>query len=191
MKYTAKDIPGVYFFLILLILLPLQLVPYPCSARGEKLQIYYLRRDVLFSDNTISRANLLMLPGDEEFRLENFSPIVIRGEAAPSLPGPERNLETRALHSALASLLETKGLKSVKNLSTTVNGSTRQDTIMSYEGAVILPAQPLARTFDPEKRVFRLTLKVRFAPLSFPDRWRRQQLIKKGTDLFSDLFLYP
>ena len=193
MKIVIKKLQKSLFsrFLVALVLFLFFLSPLSAWCEKEKDRLYYIRQDVLFSNFSISRSNLLMVPGEEEFRLEKFLPVTITVAPTPSSLGHKKDPKTNALHNALEILLEQQGLTSIKNRSTTFNGSSRQDTIMSYEGAVILPVKTLNQILDAETQLLNITMEIRFAPLSFPDKWKQQQFInkwkqtlKKGTDLF-------
>ncbi len=86
-----------------------------------------------------------------------------------------------ARNAAVISVLEQHGLTSVE---------TRDlDTVVSYEGAVIMPVA-VTKTDCAENRdgACTITARVLFSPISFPDRWPEQQFRFKIRRFFKDLF---
>lgn len=148
----------------------------------------YIRLDVLFGDQAFERANLLMVPADEDYRAEYFSRVRVVGTAgnAGSTSGLDRL--SQAKHNAIKMLLENQGLCSVKNQSATVKNSSHSATIMSYEGAVKLPLTVSEQRYDPVTDTLTVMLTVDFAPLAFPDRWRTMKTKSAVQDYFQDFF---
>ncbi|MFH1155004.1 MAG: hypothetical protein V1793_14420 [Pseudomonadota bacterium] len=149
----------------------------PCrDAGGTEPSTYYIQLDVRYSQSAVDRSNLLMIPGEAEFRSENFTRMLISGSAS-SLPGsPAKDMETLAKQNALKTLLEEHGLTSVKTATHSVNNSSHSTTVMSYQGAVKLPFTMIRSGYDTGREQYVVTMEVLFAPTAFPDQWRHLEM---------------
>ncbi|WP_153307572.1 hypothetical protein [Desulfospira joergensenii] len=103
-----------------------------------------------------------MVPAEDEFRAENFSLCTISGSLSARPGEIKPMMEKRAREQVLKSVLREKGLKSVKALN--------YDTIVSYEGVVMVPI--LLETIKAKDQEIEFRAAIRFSPLAFPDRWK-------------------
>ncbi|MEE4362641.1 MAG: hypothetical protein V2J08_01845 [Desulfotignum sp.] len=103
------------------------------SAAQEGLETYYVRYDIKYADNRITDENLLMVPAENEFRMEKFSRATIAGVISMTSGESKNHLFSRARDQALKQLLKTRGLTSVT--------SENRVTIVSHEGVVRTPVQ--------------------------------------------------
>ncbi len=157
------------------------------AAAQEGIEAYYVRYDIKYANNRITDENLLMVPAENEFRMEKFSQASIAGVISMTSGESKNHLFTRARNQALKQLLKTRGLTSVtsKNLV----------TIISHEGVVRIPVQIVPEQGpDPATQeggpVFSYTAKTFFAPLAFPDQWEKlkaRAYIKEKIDAFFQL----
>ena len=150
----------------------------------EGIRHYYVRYDVKSSGHKIVDSKLTMVPAENEFRAENFSPVPVKG-AISAVPGnsPETSMDRLTLlakRDALKRLLRQKGLKSVTSKDT--------DTVISYEGAVKTPVKLVTREYNKETGQFEANFQVVFSPTAFPDRWDELEFKNRMKQLFSDFF---
>lgn len=155
------------------------------ASSDSEISVYYVRFDIKSANNRIERSNLLMVPAENEFRMENFTSFVISGGADYTASGkPGMAIQTRAEHNAIKNFLEIHGLESVKSQSTTVNGLAHSETVVSFEGAIRLPHRTVSSSFDADSGLYTVTIEISFAPLAFPDKWPEMQLKYKIRTLF-------
>ncbi|MBF0303176.1 MAG: hypothetical protein HQK73_09055 [Desulfamplus sp.] len=165
----------------------------------NSISIYYVRFDVKSVDNRVERSNLLMVPAEDEFRQEKFTPFIISGSSDYSAAGEKGlDMQTRAIHNAIKNFLEEHGLESVKSQSTTVRGLAQDrtdfhgqtlvndQTVVSFEGAVKLPYKILSSSFNKEIGIYSVTIQLEFAPLAFPDKWEDMRFKHKIKMLLND-----
>ncbi|WP_139786732.1 hypothetical protein [Desulfamplus magnetovallimortis] len=158
-----------------------------CRETNPPNNIYYVRFDIKSANNRIVRSNLLMVPAEDEFRMEKFTLFVISGDADESAHGKTgMDIQTRAEHNAIKNLLERHGLESVKTQSGSVNGLAHSETVVSFEGAVKLPYKRTKSYFDKEKRVNTVTIEILFAPLVFPDKWEDMKVRHRIKTIFKN-----
>ncbi len=188
-QMKAKNIPAIG--IALFILLPGLLIPVNPATAGSipGVRIYYARFDIKINNHAIKRSNLLVVPCDDEFRREKFTTLIIHGSSDASADTNAGNMETRARHNAIKLLLEQQGLKSVKAVSGTINGSNKTSTVISYEGAIKLPGRIIQTRYNNSANQYLVKMAVEFAPLSFPDRWKMQTIKFKLKQLTSNFFL--
>lgn len=167
-----------YFYalaLCLLLTFP-ALKPVPAA---EGISSYYLRYDIQSRRNQLKEERLTMVPVEEEFRAENFSLCTISGTLSPQSGESKPMLDKRVREYTLKSVLREKGLKSVKAMN--------YDTIVSYEGVVMVPIR-LEMT-EGEEGEIRFRAGIHFSPLAFPDRWEALQSKHKMKQAIQDFFL--
>lgn len=185
------------------------------AAAQEGLETYYVRYDIKYADNRITDENLLMVPAENEFRMEKFSRATIAGVISMTSGESKNHLFSRARDQALKQLLKTRGLTSVT--------SENRVTIVSHEGVVrtpvqIVPEQGAVQEKEQEQGalqeqgavqeqgaaqeqetglvrredvpMFSYTAEILFAPLAFPDQWEKlkaRAYIKEKIDAFFQL----
>ena len=169
------------------------------SALQNGLDTWYVRYDIKYADNRITDENLLMVPAENEFRMEKFSQASIAGVISMTSGESKIHLFSRARDQALKHLLKNRGLISVT--------AENRVTIVSYEGVVRTPVQIVPEPEavpkpgavpeqepDPVSRkdalVFSYTATTVFAPLAFPDQWenlKTRAYIKEKIDAFFQL----
>ncbi|MCF8044361.1 MAG: hypothetical protein K9J83_00770 [Desulfarculaceae bacterium] len=163
------------------------LVAQPCLMQAnEEIRHYYVRYDIKSSGNRLVDSNLTMVPAENEFRAENFSPVAAKGVIS-AVPGssPETTVDRLTLlakRDALKRLLRDKGLKSVT--------SRDSDTVVSYEGAVKTPVKLVTRQYNKETGRFEASFQVVFSPTAFPDRWDELEFKDRVKQLFSDFLIF-
>jgi hypothetical protein len=184
--------PGIFMILICLITWTAGLLT-PAFAASQGLETYYVRYDIKYTDNKITDENLLMVPAENEFRMEKFSRASIAGVISMTSGESKNHLFSRARDQALKQLLKTRGLISVT--------SENRVTIVSHEGVVRIPVkivpepgavpeQEPAPVSRKDARVFSYTATTVFAPLAFPDQWEKRKnraYIKEKIDAFFQL----
>ncbi|MCA1786968.1 MAG: hypothetical protein LC657_13425, partial [Desulfobacteraceae bacterium] len=73
----------------------------PVFAAPNSIDTYYIRYDIIYVNHRIADENLLMVPAQNEFRMENFSQVRIAGVISMT-PGESKNrLWNRARDQAL------------------------------------------------------------------------------------------
>lgn len=168
---NASKVPHRIHFFSLFISLIL-LVGNGWADSGFQGDLYYVRFDIRSSDHRIERSNLLMVPAHDEFRAADFSSHLISGTADNAVAGhADLSIEKRAEHNAIKVFLERHGLESVKSRSATVDGLAHAETVVSYEGAILLPYRLISSSFDSKEGVYSVSLQIQFAPLAYPDKW--------------------
>ncbi|MCP4020199.1 MAG: hypothetical protein GY729_00010 [Desulfobacteraceae bacterium] len=149
----------------------------------EGLKHYYLRYDVKSSKHKIANSNLVMVPAKNEFRAVKFELITLSGVIFLT-PGESKNsIIQSAKEHALKTILEQKGLKSVK--------TKDMDTVVSYEGAIITPINIVEKKYDKREQSFYFDATFDFCPIAFPDQWESlgfQHRVKKAFQGFFSLF---
>jgi len=161
------------------------------TLSGPETKIFYARFDIRFASNTMDRSNLILIPAENDFRSERFSPWVVSGTAGGNTSTGTDRLNVQARHNAIKTLLEEKGLKSVKNKTNFINKTSSSETIMSYEGMIKLPCQTIDREYHQNPDTCMVKIKIDFAPIAFPDKWKIMMLkykIKQAAEQFFDLF---
>jgi hypothetical protein len=165
-----------------LIVLLLLLLSNPLSAKDfHGIQAYYVRLDHHFTAHKSTQTRVTMVPAENEPRAENFSLVLVEGIVSGDRQTADTTLANMARKETFARILEIHGLKSVKTLN--------QETIVSYEGVILSPADIAISTYDPARSGYPYTASVKFSPLSFPDQWeslKRQYSIKQ---ILNDFFL--
>jgi len=175
------------------------------AGAQEGLETYYVRYDIKYAYNRITDENLLMVPAENEFRMEKFSRASIAGVISMTSGESKNQLFSRARDQALKQLLKTRGLTSVT--------SENAVTIVSHEGVVRTPVQIVPeqgavpeqgsvqeQSAVPEQEpgmisregapIFSYTAETFFAPLAFPDQWEKlkaRAYIKEKIDAFFQL----
>lgn len=185
---NAKGIPGTAAIAVMIVALVAAASLHGGEDPSRQTSVYYLRLDILYSDNAHDRSNLMMIPAANEYRTENFTRITTTGTAKASGSPSAPDVLTRAKHNGFKYILEHQGLCSVKNQAATVKNSSHSSTIMSYEGAVKLPCTLKNHHYDPATDTVSVTLEVDFAPLQFPDKWGYLKLKSTLKEFAGDLF---
>ncbi len=137
-------------------------------AISEPVATYYTRFDVNSCDGVISGTELLMIPANQEFRVEDFIPIRIRGNA--KFDG-KIDIESAAEHNAVSRLLTSYGLNSITSREQLINGLPGNKVTMSYQGVVKYPLKVLNKGYLGNNNLFSIDLEIQFAPIEFPDKW--------------------
>lgn len=136
----------------------------PATLYGnEGISGYYVRYDVKSINHQIVNDNLLLVPEDDDFRVEKFSLVPVSGEISADGTGRKGYLEENIRDDALKRILTQKGLKSVK--------SKDLETVVSYEGAIRAPFTIIQKRYNDKKDQIFYEAEVTFAPIAFPDRW--------------------
>ncbi|MEA2059895.1 MAG: hypothetical protein U9P10_05130 [Thermodesulfobacteriota bacterium] len=161
------------------------------TLSSPETKIFYARFDIRFASNTMDKSNLILIPAENDFRSEKFFPWVVSGTAGGNSSTGADRLNVQARHNAIKALLEEKGLKSVKNKTNFINKTSSSETIMSYEGVIKLPCQTIDREYHQNPDTCMVKIKIDFAPIAFPDKWKMMMLkykIKQAVTQFFYLF---
>lgn len=153
--------------------------PKPLIADHTPISTYYIRYDIKSSNHRITDENFLMIPAENEFRMENFSQIVLPCVISMTPGESKTNTLQRAKNEALKRVLHEKGLQSVK----TKNGVT----ILSFEGVIIAPIR-IFQIPDTEPLRFSYTAHFKYSPVAFPDRWQGLKLRAAIKEKLQDFF---
>lgn len=145
----------------------------------EGISVYYARYDEKYTQNKLADDNLLIVPAEDEFRVEKFSLIPTSGAISAGNAMPANDLHQQIRNHALKNILSEKGLKSVK--------TKDADTIISYEGAVKLPVHILKKTVGQTPDTVFYEVEVEFSPITFPDQWESLGVKTKIKNLFNDI----
>lgn len=143
---------------------------------------YYVRLDHTYARNQSHHARITMVPAENEFRAENFSPIHVAGQIQASPQTSDQALEMIVKKNAFIQILENKGLCSV----TTQN----QETIVSYEGTIRTPMNIRIAGYDKTIGGFSYSARITFAPIAFPDQWDRLETRYRIKQLLDDFILF-
>lgn len=150
------------------------------ASAYEGIKYYYVRYDVKASKNRILTDNLLMVPAQDDFRTENFSPVLVSGAISADQGETKPQIEQRIKEDSLKKLLMQQGLKSVE--------AKDHDTIISYEGAVTSPLNILSKEYNEDQNVFVYKIEIEFAPICFPDKWETYGVKNRIKRIFYDFF---
>ena len=155
----------------------------PSAHCNEGIELYHIRYDVKTSKHQIVDTNLIMIPGENEFRAEKFSTIQTYGAISATYNESENTLIKFAKENAIISLLRGNGLRSV---------NTRDyDTVISYEGVIKTPVIILGKGFEKKSGSYFIKIQTDFSPVAFPDKWKHlktKSQIKKFFSNFISLF---
>ncbi len=136
------------------------IVHIPSSAScNEGIELYYIRYDVKTSKHQIVDTNLIMIPGENEFRTEKFSTLQTYGAISATYNESENTLTKFAKENAIISLLRENGLRSVH--------TKDYDTVVSYEGAIRTPVIIMDKGFEKKNRFLLYQNSGRFQSYSF------------------------
>ena len=159
------------FLLILSIL-----IPATALCKGG-ITLYYIRYDVKTSKHQIVDTNLIMVPGENEFRAAKFSVIQTYGAISATYNESETTLTKFAKENAIISLLRKNGLKSVQ--------SKDYETVVSYEGAIKTPVTILEKGFEEESGSYFIKIEADFSPIAFPEKWKKLKIKNEIRKFFS------
>ncbi len=122
-----------------------------------------------------------MVPAENEFRAENFSPIPVSGLVLAGPQESNQTLDNLARKKAFKRLLEQHGLKSVK--------THNQETIISYEGLISTPITLRISPYNADLTGYPYTAEIQFAPIAFPDQWDTLKTKFRIKQIFHDFIL--
>lgn len=142
---------------------------------------YYVRLDHHFSSHRSVRTIVTMVPAENDYRSLPFSRILVDGMVKASPQSADTRVADLARKAIFSQILESHGLKSIQTLN--------QDTIVSYEGMIISPADIAISVYDPKKGGYLYTAGVEFSPLAFPDQWTSLQRRYHTKQILNDFFL--
>lgn len=167
----------ILFFLI--IILSVSVLFTPSSAICKKgIELYYIRYDVKTSKHQIVDTNLIMIPGENEFRTEKFSTLQTYGAISATYNESENTLTKFAKENAIISLLRENGLRSVH--------TKDYDTVVSYEGAIRTPVIIMDKGFEKKTGSYFIKIQADFSPIAFPDKWKHLKTKNQIKKFFSD-----
>ena len=178
-KFFKKSI--IPFLTSMILPLIISLVP-PLTCANEGIGLYYVRYDVKTSRHQIVDTNLIMIPGENEFRAEKFSILDTYGAISATSNESENTLIRFAKENAIIELLRGKGLRSVK--------SKDYDTVVSYEGAIKTPVIILEKGFVKKSNTYFVKAQVAFSPVAFPDKWKNLKTKSRIKKIFSDFISF-
>lgn len=154
----------------------------PLPAKDFRgLDLYYVRLDQHYRAHRAIGARVTMVPAENEFRAANFSQVLVEGSVRADRQSGETTVANLVRKETFARILETHGLKSVKTLD--------QETVVSYEGVIISPADIAISSYDPKHNGYPYTARVQFSPLSFPDQWETLKRRYSVKQILNDFFL--
>jgi len=151
-----------------------------CADKG--IELYYIRYDVKTSKHQIVNTNLIMIPGENEFRAEKFSIIDTYGAIYATSNESENTLTQFAKENAIIELLRKNGLRSVK--------SKDYDTVVSYEGAIKTPVIIIDKGFVKKNNTYFVKAQVTFSPVAFPDKWKNLKTKSRIKKFFSNFISF-
>ncbi|MBF0118728.1 MAG: hypothetical protein HQK79_07820 [Desulfobacterales bacterium] len=147
--------------------------------------LYYVRLDLKTINGIMSETNLTMSQAYEEFRIEKFNTIKVKGIADSS---SNIDLISTAKHNAISNLLIKFGLISVKSKNNYyLSVFAYDEIIVSYEGLISLPLNILNHGYTKDNKNYEIELEVIFSPIAFPDEWRYLYLKDKISRTINDL----
>ncbi len=168
-------------FLAMLILLYSTFGIHSPARASEGIDRYYIRYDIKSGNNKITDARLTMVPANNDFRAEKFSPSQVSNIISADPGESKQTIDTHAKENALKHVLEQKGLKSVK--------THNHETIISYEGMIVTPIALSVLAYDDDLGGYGYTARIQFAPIAFPDQWETLKMKYKIKALFHDFLL--
>ena len=175
--YKISFFPKLIFVLICLFLFQTSIL-----QAQQEIRHYYVRYDIKSSGHKLVDSKLTMVPAENEFRAENFSPVPVKGAISSAPDISMDRLTLLAKRDALKRLLREKGLKSVTSRDT--------DTVVSYEGAIKTPVKLVTRQYYKESGRFEASFQVVFSPTAFPDRWDELEFKDRVRQLFSEFLMF-
>lgn len=146
----------------------------------EGISTYYVRYDVKSVNNRITNDNLLIIPAEDEFRVENFSIISMSGDISAEGFSQTGSKDQMIRDHVLKTILVEKGLKSVT--------SKDAETTISYEGSVKLPATIQQKRYHQSTNRLTYEAEIEFSPISFPDKWDSMRVKKNIKNFFYEFF---
>ncbi len=152
----------------------------PATA-AEGIDHYYIRYDIKSGNNKITDEHLTMVPANNDFRAEKFSPSLVSNIISADSRESKQAIDKLAKENALKHLLEQKGLKSVK--------THNNETIISYEGMIITPIALSVFAYDDDLGGYGYSARNQFAPIAFPDRWETLKIKHRLKEAFHDFLL--
>ncbi len=168
-------------FLTMLILLYLTFGINGPAKASEGIDHYYIRYDIKSGNNKIIDEHLTMVPANNDFRAEKFSPSLVSNAISADPGDSKQTIDTLAKENALKLVLEKKGLKSVK--------THNNETIISYEGMIITPIALSISAYDGARGGYGYTARIQFAPIAFPDQWETLKMKNRIKEIFHDFLL--
>jgi hypothetical protein len=152
----------------------------PVTA-SEGIDHYYIRYDIKSGKNKITEERLTMVPANNDFRVEDFSLSQVSNVISAGPGDSKQAIDTLAKEHALKTILEQKGLRSVK--------TQNHETIVSYEGMIITPVSLAVSAYDDILGGYKYTARIHFAPIAFPDQWETLKIKHRIKEFFHDFFL--
>lgn len=181
MPTTIKK--SIIFAYTIIFLLLLNMLTPAIAFCKDGITHYYIRYDVKTSKHQIVDTNLIMVPGENEFRAAKFSSIQTYGAISATYNESESTLTKFAKENAIISLLRKNGLKSVQ--------SKDYETVVSYEGAIKTPVSILEKGFEEKTGSYFIKIQTDFSPIAFPEKWKglkTKNEIRKFFSNFISLF---
>ncbi|RJP77424.1 MAG: hypothetical protein C4522_15270 [Desulfobacteraceae bacterium] len=134
--------------------------------------IYFARYQIQSENGMIVKSVLEMIPVSEEFRMEGFQRVRVRGMARGS---HEIDAESAAIHDAVSKILVGSGLKSINSRRHMVHSGagigSGDVAILNFEGVVRFPVLVQSRKAVMENDLYIVDAEIDFAPIAFPTRW--------------------
>ncbi len=168
-------------FILVLMLVCFTLGIHAPIKASEGIDRYYVRYDIKSGKNKITDERLTMVPANNDFRAEKFSPSLVSNVISADPGESKQAIDTLAKENALKNVLEQKGLRSVK--------AQNHETIISYEGMIITPVSLTVLPYDDAQGGYGYTARVQFAPIAFPDQWENLKMKHRIKEFFHDFFL--
>ena len=181
--FNANNLKSLLFYLILISTF---FFPATLFSSLEK-NIYYVRVDEKTSNGIIIKTNLLMIPANEEYRINGFKKITIRGNSDFNTTLDKKSA---AEHNALCNLLINHGLKSVESKKTLINRNSHYEIVVSYEGVVVLPFNIIGQKYLDDGETYEIEMELKFAPITSPDNWSDLHFKNKIKNLIESFFSF-
>ena len=164
----------------LIVLLLLSFLLFTPSFCIPKTSEYYLRSDVKTENGIVIETNILMVPADADYRMKQYNLFLITGYAER---GAAPDVMSAARHNAFSNLLIEKGIKSIHNMSESINTTQHDETVLSYEGYIKSGYTITNQGYTENNSTFTVEIEVWFAPIAYPSEWSMYYFKKKLSDI--------
>ncbi len=121
-----------------------------------------------------------MVPANSDYRMKNYSYYIITGTSEANA---STDIVSAAKHNAFSNLLIEKGIKSVHNMSESINYRQHDENILSYEGYIKSDYTIKHQGYTENRLQYSVEIEVWFAPISYPSEWSMYYFKKKLSDI--------
>lgn len=148
----------------------------------DKTSLYALKVETTVVNGITTDSRFIMLPANDEFRMEGFEKIIATG----SSPLSSKNPLQEAINDALSGITVEKGLKSVKSSQRMIDGNLTDITTMAHEGVIRYPYR-IALAEKKQGQEMSVIVEAEFSPYSMPSRWGWLKLKKSVSNSLTDM----